>query len=67
VIGTGVMVARIATGEIEDATGKVSPNRAKGARLAEKPVRLTDVFSKKFENHCHALALYFFWTTGPST
>ncbi|QWG15123.1 hypothetical protein KMZ29_10935 [Bradyrhizobium sediminis] len=21
--------------------------------------RLTDAFSKKFENHCHALALYF--------
>jgi IS1 family transposase len=23
--------------------------------------RLTSGFSKKFENHCHALALYFFW------
>ncbi len=23
--------------------------------------RLTDAFSKKFENHCHSLALYFFW------
>jgi hypothetical protein len=23
--------------------------------------RLSNAFSKKFENHCHALALYFFW------
>jgi IS1 family transposase len=23
--------------------------------------RLTNAFSKKFENHCHAMALYFFW------
>jgi hypothetical protein len=22
---------------------------------------VTNAFSKKFENHCHALALYFFW------
>jgi hypothetical protein len=23
--------------------------------------RLTNAFSKKFENHCHALARYFLW------
>ncbi|MGC2140212.1 MAG: hypothetical protein WA620_01390 [Methylovirgula sp.] len=26
--------------------------------------RLTNWFSKKFDNHCHALALYFFGTIG---
>ena len=24
-------------------------------------IRLTNAFSKKFDNHCHALALYFVW------
>jgi hypothetical protein len=23
--------------------------------------RLTNAFSKNFENHCHSLALHFFW------
>ena len=23
--------------------------------------RVTNAFSKKFENHCHALAIYFVW------
>jgi hypothetical protein len=23
--------------------------------------RLTNSFSKKFENHCHALSIYFYW------
>jgi hypothetical protein len=32
VIGAAVMVARIATGEIEDAKGK-TPNRAKGGKI----------------------------------
>jgi hypothetical protein len=33
VIGTAVMVGRIATGEIEDKCGPSVPNRAKGGRL----------------------------------
>ena len=32
VIGNAVMVARIATGEVEETTGK-APNRAKGGKL----------------------------------
>ena len=35
VIGAAVMVARIATGEIEDAKGK-TPNRAKGGKIGRQ-------------------------------
>jgi hypothetical protein len=35
VIGAAIMVARIATGEIEDVPGK-APNRAKGDKLGGK-------------------------------
>jgi hypothetical protein len=35
VIGTAVMVGRIATGEIEDTASK-TPNRAKGGRIGGK-------------------------------
>jgi hypothetical protein len=35
VIGASIMVARIATGEIEDMRGKV-PNRAKGGKVGGK-------------------------------
>jgi hypothetical protein len=31
------------------------------AAATEKTARLTNAFSEKFENHCHALALYFFF------
>ena len=35
VIGTAIMVGRIATGEIED-TGSKAPNRAKGGKIGGK-------------------------------
>ena len=35
VIGAAIMVAKIATGEVEDIKGK-SPNRAKGGRIGGK-------------------------------
>jgi hypothetical protein len=36
VIGAAIMVARIATGEIEDKGSGLSPNRAKGGRKGGK-------------------------------
>lgn len=36
VIGNAVLVARIATGEVEDTPSKVAPNRAKGGRIGGK-------------------------------
>lgn len=29
--------------------------------LMRRFTRLTNAFSKKFDNYCHALAIYFFW------
>jgi hypothetical protein len=37
-------------------------NTFKKLRMAMRRfTRLTNAFSQKFENHCHSLALYFFW------
>ena len=41
VIGAAVMVAKIATGEIEEDTGKV-PKRAKGGRLGGRARSVAD-------------------------
>ncbi len=52
VIGAAIMVAKIATGEIEDTKGK-APNRAKGGRAGGKarakaisPERRTEIAKK---------------------
>jgi hypothetical protein len=39
------------------AAAQFARRRRRGASFTQ----LTNGFSKKFENHCHALALYFFW------
>jgi hypothetical protein len=57
VIGAAIVVGRIATGEISTSyVERQNLNMRMGMR---RFTRLTNAFSKKLENHCHALALYF--------
>ena len=57
VIGAAIVVGRIATGEISTFyVERQNLNMRMGMR---RFTRLTNAFSKKLENHCHALALYF--------
>jgi hypothetical protein len=59
VIGAAIMVAKIATGEVED-NATPADRRITSIRMQTRCfTRLTNAFSKKFANHVHALALYF--------
>lgn len=61
-IGRAIVVAKIATGEIEDTvTDPTKEHHRRGGKKGanRRFTRLTNAFSKKIDNHPHALALYF--------
>lgn len=60
VIGNAVLIARIATGEADDAPPDDGKDKAATIRMGNRRfTRLTNALSKKIDNHLHMLALYF--------